>query len=369
MTTQTNPTIEHRIGADGSVTLKVASGGVTVQGVDGDTVRLSSPTGRDLSDDYRVETGDGRLELTTREGLSSGFGWLTGRRFDPIHAEVPRGATVRLDTASGSVHVDGLHGEQRYRAASGSIELTDVAGDITVDHVSGDIKVRGSGPLSLVARTVSGSVSASAPTFEKLQARMMSGSVRVVGRLVGDGPFSFDSVSGDVSLELDGPARIEGTSVAGNVRTDLPRRDGGSPGRRTVEIGDSGPRVSFKTVSGDLRVSGPKAARPEADAAPAPAGEARADVVDASLAAVAQADQVGAALGVVAPPDHPQEPPTDLAARRLAILQDLEVGRIEVDEAAARLAEIDAEEDRARSHARTFGIGPLRGELRWDHRA
>ena len=91
--------------------------------------------------------------------------------------------------------------------------------------------------------------------------------------------------------------------------------------------------------------------------------------VAAALAEVDKADLVGAALAAVAPPDDPTEPTTDLAARRLAILQDLEVGRIEVDQAATRLAEIDAEEERARTHSRTFGIGPLHGELRWDHRA
>lgn len=375
MTTPTTTTIEHRIGANGSVTLKVASGGVTVHGVDGDTVRLSSPTGRDLTEDYRLETGDGRLELTTREGLSSGFGWLTGRRFDPIHADVPHGAAFHLDTASGSVEVDGLCGEQRYRAASGSIELSDVAGDITVDHVSGDVRLRASGTLSLVARTVSGDVSASAPAFEKIQARMMSGGVRIAGRLVGDGPFAIDTVSGDVSLELDGPARVEGTSVAGNVRTDLPHRDGGSPGRRTVEIGDRGPRVTFKTVSGDLRVTGLKAAPVDAATATAtapaaaPAAAPEPGPVEAALDAVDRADHVGAALAAVATPEPAAEPATDLAARRLAILQDLEVGRIEVDQAAARLAEIDTEEDQARTHSRTFGIGPLHGELRWDHHA
>ena len=255
MTTQTGSTIEHRIGAHGAVTLSVPAGGVTIQGVDGDTVRLSSPSGRDLHEDYRIETADGLLELRPRDDLSRNFGIFSRRRFDPIHAEVPRDAVVRLHTASGAVHVDGLRGEQAYRAVSGSIKLTDASGDISLDHVSGDAKIRATGPVSLTARTVSGDINASAPSFTKVQARMMSGSIRVAGQLVGEGPFAIDSVSGDASLELDGPARIEGTAVSGGVRTDLPHRAGGRPGLRTVEIGDGGPRVSFKTISGDLRVT------------------------------------------------------------------------------------------------------------------
>src|SRR5260221_8901855 len=259
MSTQTDATIDHVIGAEGSVSIRVPSGGVTIQGVEGDTVRLPSPSGHDLNENYRIERADGLLDLSARDGRPGGFGLVIGRRFDPLHAEVPRGAVVRLETASGSVHVDGLRGEQFYRAASGSIKLTDISGDITVDHVSGDVKIRGTGPVRLTARTVSGDVSASAPTFEKLQARTMSGDVRLSGQFVGAGPFAFESVSGDVAIELNGAAIIEGTSVAGRIRTDLPHRSGGSPGRRSVEIGDGGPRVLFKTVSGDLRVHGPRA--------------------------------------------------------------------------------------------------------------
>lgn len=348
MPTQTGSTIDHVIGPEGSVTLKVPAGGVTVQGIDGDAVHLSSPTGRDLTEDYRIETGEGRLELSIRE--TTGFAWLSGRRFDPLHAEVPHGATIRIDTASGSVHIDGLRGEQHYRAASGSIGLTNVAGEITVDHVSGDVKVRGSGPVSLAARTVSGDVNASAPIFDKIHSRTMSGSIRIAGRLVGDGPFSIESVSGDVSIELDGPARIDGVSVAGSIRTDLLHRAGGPPGHRTIEIGEAGPQVAFRTVSGELRVTGPKTGQGDTEAAPPSAEPSAAEPL--------------------APPAPASSTTLEaLAARRLAVLQDLEHGRIEIDDASARLADIDAEEERAQSRSRAFDIGPLHGELRWDHRA
>ena len=337
MPTQTGPTIDHLIGADGSLSIRVPSGGVTVQGVDGDTVRLSSPSGRDLRDNYRIEMADGFLDLSAREGRPGAFGLFTSPRFDPLHAEVPRGAVIRLETASGSVHVDGLRGEQFYRAASGSIKLTDVSGEITVDHVSGDVMLRGSGAVRLTARTVSGYINAYAPTFEMFQARTMSGGVRLTGRLVGDGPFAFESVSGDVAIELDGPARIEGTSVAGRIRTDLPHRSGGSPGRRTVEIGDGGPRVSFKTVSGDLRVSGPKtSATGSSDVSDTSRhvlrgrhlrpGRAAGPADPAPIAPIPPARRP---TPRPAPPPPPRGMPgspvaaVDLASRRLAILQDL----------------------------------------------
>lgn len=384
MPIETGTTIAHVIGAAGSVSIRVPSGGLTVQGVDGDTVRLSSPSGHDLRDDYRIETADGLLDLSAREGRPGGFGMLTGRRYDPLHAEVPRGAVIRLETASGSVHVDGLRGEQFYRAASGSTKLTDVSGEITLDHVSGDVKIRGTGPVRLSARTVSGDVNASAPTFEKFQVKTMSGGVRLTGRLVGDGPFAFESVSGDVSFELDGPALVEGTSVAGRIRTDLPHRSGGSPGRRTMEIGDGGPRVQFKTVSGDLRVIGPKTSATGSSDMPHSSDTSFvADIFAADPAAALPIPPIPPIPPIAPIPPVPSEAPSpppppgmpmapaaagDIAARRLAILRDLEEGRIEVAEASDRLANVDAEEDRTTGETLASAGAPY-SEMRWDHRA
>jgi hypothetical protein len=348
MSTQTRSSVDHSVGPRGTVILKVPAGGVTVQGVDGEVARISSPSGRDLSDDYRIDAWNGRLEMTPRDGLASGFGWFNGRRYEPIHAEVPRGADLRIETASGSVTVEGLRGEQHYRAASGSVELTDVAGSITIDHVSGDVRVRGSGRLSLVTRTVSGELDVAAPSFDRLQARLMSGTVRIAGRLVGEGPFAVENVSGDVSIELDGPVRIEGSHVAGRIHTDLPHRDGGSPGRRTVEIGDNGPLVTFRTVAGDLRVIGPRSVEP----APTPTMEPTPTSQPAPTAS-----------------SEPEASTDDVASRRLAILKELELGSIDIAAASERLAQLDAEEERARAHTRSIGIGPLHAELRWDHRA
>lgn len=380
MPSLTGSLIEHQIGLAGSVVIRAASGGVTVQGVDGDVARLSTPSGRDLTEDYIVETAPGRLELTVRPGVVGGLGWLTGRRFDPIHAEVPRGALVRVDTASGSVHIDGLRGEQHYHAASGAIKMSDIAGNVSVDHVSGDVRVRATGPLDLAARTVSGDITASAPTFGTVKFRTMSGTIRIAGHLVGQGPFSVESVSGDVSIELAGPARIEGTSVTGRIRSDLPHREGGSIGRRAIEIGDGGPLLTFRTVSGDLRVTGPAAGSPaetRATTEPAAAASEPAETPAASKpwSSPAPAAMRAAAAGAV-PTQESIATEVDeavaadmLSDRRLGILRDLEDGRIEIDEASRRLADIDADEEQARTRSRTFDIGPLHGELRWDHRA
>lgn len=382
MPAMTNAIIEHPIGLAGSVVIRVASGGVTVQGVDGDVARLSSPSGRDLTEDYIVETAPGHIELSIRPGVTGGLGWLTGRRFDPIHAEVPRGALVRVDTASGSVHIDGLRGEQSYHAASGALKMTDIAGTVSVDHVSGDVKVRATGPLDLAARTVSGDITASAPTFGTVKFRTMSGTIRIAGHLIGQGPFSVESVSGDVGIELDGPARIEGTSVTGRIRSDLPHREGGSAGRRSVEIGDGGPLLTFKTVSGDLWVTGPTAAsraeaatpptesmpvQPATLAPPAPsASDAPFEVP--SIEARARIETSHASLAD-ATDANPATTADDLSARRLEILRDLEDGRIQIGEASRLLAEVDAAEEQATPRTRTIDIGPFHGELRWDHRA
>jgi hypothetical protein len=108
----------------------------------------------------------------------------------------------------------------------------------------------------------------------------------------------------------------------------LPHRSGGSVGRRTVELGEGGPLVGFRSISGNLRVDADRD------------GPAVSDVPDISTAPQAST------APDVPEPDVTQEasasPVDDREQDRLAILRELEAGAIEVAEAGRRLSELDA---------------------------
>ena len=84
---------------------------------------------------------------------------------------MPRWATIRVETASGSIHGSGLQGDQGYRTVSGEVRLIGVGGRVVIDGVSGDVAVRADARLDLEARVVSADVEAVAPEFGVVRIR------------------------------------------------------------------------------------------------------------------------------------------------------------------------------------------------------
>ncbi len=288
-TTRTLAVIEHEIGPRGSVSVHGIDGSIEIRAVDGPTVRLRGTGRRDLDDDYRIVTGAGelRVEAVAIDGI--GHRWFRLDRTQDLELEVPRWATVRVETASGSIHGSELQGDQGYRTVSGAVRLTGVGGHVVIDGVSGDVSVRADARLDLEARVVSADLEAVAPEFGVVRIRTTSGDLRLEGSLAEGADHSIETVSGDTSIAATGPIVVEGRTVSGDLHTRLPHRSDGGPGRRTIRVGDGGPRVEFRSISGGLMVVAPSA----------------------------------------------------VAADRLAVLRELEAGRIDVDEAGRRLAAID----------------------------
>jgi hypothetical protein len=256
MTTDMRPgAIEHRIGRDGVVALNVRDGEVWIRGIDGDVARLWTRDGRPL-EGLAIDTGERSLSVRV-----SGIGdRLLGRerRSRDLELEVPRDASVVVETASADVEIDGLHGDQRYRTASGDLSANGVRGEIAIEAVSGDVDLVADGPSRLRIRTVSGDLAVRAGLIEALRAVTTSGDLQLAGDLAGDGPFTIETVSGDAVLATAGGLRIAVSTITGDIRSDIPSRvedPGGIADRpRALVVGDGRTAVSFRSTSGDLRV-------------------------------------------------------------------------------------------------------------------
>jgi len=324
-------TIEHKIGGSGRLDLRVTSGDVLVRGTEGNEVRITANFEiRAGSDEEATEIFDEvQLKVDKRDGMlvvqdhddHPPLGKLVGRIFTgmgqvdmDVQVDMPRGAELRLDGVSGDLSVTGLDGDQRYNTVSGDLSLSRAGGKVRLNTVSGDTTLRATSPIGLRAETVSGDLSLIGPTISDLRINTVSGDVEVEGQLAEHGEHRLETVSGDVQFGLVGGATFEVRGIASDVSSDLDHRIEGRQDRRRVTVGNGGPAVLFNSMSGDLSINRPR----------------RLDRV------VPQPPAAPAAPAAPAPPVPAAAKPS--AADQLAILQALERGEIDVDEASRRLS-------------------------------
>jgi putative adhesin len=355
--------VDHPIGPRGRLAVRLASVELRIAGGGGDRVTVRTPRGRRLPDRVVLETVDGALTIHEKEILGVFVGG--GERTVEMEIEVPAEAEIAIDTASGSVEATGLRGEQRYRTASGDLHLIEVAGRIDLNAVSGDAKLELAGAADLGIRTVSGDVSVSGGSLDGARVSTTSGDVRLDSPLTGRTGNTIETLSGDVSVRANDGIRVEARTVSGDLSSDLPHRTEGRMGRRTLIVGDGSIDLSFRSVSGDLRILGGvpaddassrSSARPDLSARPSmparPAGPPLRSLPPLPPLPGAFAGEPTASH-VDPPADDPvasRDATTPADDERLEILRALEAGDLDVATAMDRLAELDAREAGEGSH-------------------
>jgi DUF4097 and DUF4098 domain-containing protein YvlB len=194
--------------------------------------------------------------------------------------KVPAGSGLAVNTVSADVTATGVRGSQRLQSVSGNIHTEAGAEDVECKTVSGDVKVTGGGqPGLLTVTTVSGDADLSRVAGEvngntvcgifvvvmgdtsRSRLRSTSGDLGLRGRLMPDARVDFESISGDVRLDLVGPvgAEFDVSSFNGAIRNCFGpqpvRTSEYAPGRelRFREGAGTG-RVRIKTLNGNINV-------------------------------------------------------------------------------------------------------------------
>src|SRR5215207_1193245 len=283
-----------------------------------------------------------------------------------ITIEVPQTITGRVEihSASGDVRIEDVRSDIALNTMSGDVRVIRTSGDLALQTASGDLIVEGA-TGHLTAQTASGDVRVISAQIEGFHIQTANGDILIDALLSGAGPFRAQTASGDVRLTLrhssadgeDPAVTLAYQTVSGDAHVTQPFR---KTGRRLWQAGsgDSGPHVDVTTVSGDLTVG----------FAPAPSGFAPASSPTSRANAVPPAPPAPPAPPIApVQPSSPTEPaPTtvgstanevDVAtnarpeapqpvvqeeAVRLAVLEAVERGEIDVEEALRRLEAADS---------------------------
>jgi hypothetical protein len=182
-------------------------------------VRIRCPEGTDLecttaSADVAATGRLGEVEVKTASGDLS----------------VEHVARLRVQSASGDVRAATIDGEARLQTVSGDVRLGTVTGPVSATLVSGDFALE-EAHTDLSAKTVSGD--------------QRIGAIRA-------GEIKIQSVSGDVRIGIRPGTRlqIDANSVSGDVSSELDVKDAPS----TTPSGSEA-RLQAKTVSGDIEIT------------------------------------------------------------------------------------------------------------------
>jgi DUF4097 and DUF4098 domain-containing protein YvlB len=254
------------------ISISIAAGSVAVAAeADDGTTRVSvEASGSDsaverLLSEVQVSFDHGRLEITQQKHASL----LRGHASLDVTVTAPRGSRAsvrtaaadvsclgdlaRLDvkTASGDVTAGSVTGAVSVSTASGDVWLEDAGADVRVNTASGDVKLR-SAAGDIAVSTASGDVDLGVASGS-VNTNTASGDIRIAR--VTKGTASVKTVSGDTQIGVTSGADVylDLSSVTGRILNELTETDGS---------GGAGLQVSFRSVSGDIRIvpAGPAAA-------------------------------------------------------------------------------------------------------------
>jgi hypothetical protein len=156
-------------------------------------------------------------------------------------ARVPAGVAFDGSMVSGDVEVTGL---------AARVEVNSVSGDVAVRNVHGDVS----------AHSVSGRATLERVDGQDVQVNTVSGDVEFGGPVRQGGRYVFRSVSGDLTLRVDGAlnAHVSISTVSGDLESDFPVTVGGGGrfGRRNLDftVGTGDARLELGTVSGNFHL-------------------------------------------------------------------------------------------------------------------
>ena len=287
-----------------------------------------------------------------------------------ITIEVPQEISSRVDihSASGDVRIEGVTGEIALNSMSGDVRIVRTSGKVALKTASGDLVVEGA-TGHLTAQTASGDVHVSSAHAEGFHIQTVNGDIHLDALPTGDGPFRAQTVSGDVRLTLrqstadgeDPAATLAFQTVSGDAHVTPPFR---KTDRRRWQAGsgDRGPHIDVTTVSGDLAAGFAAAesafvpaSTPTSPTDDLPPGPPAPPAPPAPLTPPAQpssptepapltANWPGSSLEFAATDARPEaaQPTEQEDAVRLAVLEAVERGEIDVEEALRRLEAADS---------------------------
>jgi hypothetical protein len=161
-----------------TVKVTTVNSGITVRTHNGADVIVETEAGRGRRLPERTPDGLHRIDLPRDLSVSEEGDVINVRgpvNGGPVVLTVPVNTSLQLKSVSGSIRVDGVHGEVDASATNGRVELMNVSGTIVADSTNGSItasmdQVDPSKPISF--SSVNGSINVTLPADLKANVKL-----------------------------------------------------------------------------------------------------------------------------------------------------------------------------------------------------
>jgi hypothetical protein len=214
----------------------------------------------------------------TAKNKDSGLSKLWNDLFKKLRVKyivsVPTRYNVDLDTAGGSISIDGLEGRADTRTSGGSLHFENIEGDITGRTSGGSIKigeVKGSVNADTSGGTITidhaqGDVDAHTSggginvheVMGTIKADTSGGSIKVYISQQPHADCSLTTSGGSITVTMAADTNVDvyAKTSGGSVSTDFPVTLRGEIKRDRLEakINDGGPKLTLKTSGGSIRI-------------------------------------------------------------------------------------------------------------------
>lgn len=203
-----------------------------------------------------IQETDGSVKVKTRFP-DFWLDWLFGSKPCKVDYKItaPRTCVLQVNSVSNDVFAEGFEGNASFKTVSGDVTVRTLSGALSFDSVSGDITgTQLSGTVSL--NTVSGDVEFEHSSLPSVSATTVSGEMELETGL-GDGPYKFNSVSGDLILKVppDTQCTAELHTLSGDLSVRLPVASvSRHNGTQTTMIQGGGVKIYLSSISGDMEI-------------------------------------------------------------------------------------------------------------------
>jgi len=217
---ETRKEYRFNVGVKSTVSIVNQYGGISVRPSTGNYVVVNATT---YSDRVEVDQSQSGNRVDVQSHL------LPGATADNARVDyevlVPADASVTLESTTGPLHAEKLHGDVEVEGAGATVDVREISDShVHVKTMNGPVTLTNIRDGHVEIDSVSGDVTLNSVTGPLVRVSSTSGKIRYDGDFGYAGEYRFNSHSGDIDATIpeDASVDVKAQSVHGKVQDDVP---------------------------------------------------------------------------------------------------------------------------------------------------